>query len=82
MSNQAVMFNQGQACTAGSRTYVQEDIYDKFVSKAVEIAQSLQIGDPFDMSTQHGAQVSPAQLVPQLFAACPVSLTFMTDLPV
>ena len=31
---QALFFNMGQCCTAGSRTYVHEDIYDEFVKKA------------------------------------------------
>ena len=30
---QALFFNMGQCCTAGSRTYVHEDIYDEFVKK-------------------------------------------------
>ena len=31
---QALFFNMGQCCTAGSRTFVHEDIYDEFVKKA------------------------------------------------
>ena len=34
MALQALFFNMGQCCTAGSRTYVHEDIYDEFVKKA------------------------------------------------
>jgi len=30
---QALFFNMGQCCTAGSRTFVHEDIYDEFVKK-------------------------------------------------
>ncbi|XP_026683111.1 retinal dehydrogenase 1-like, partial [Diaphorina citri] len=42
---------------AGSRTYVQEDIYDTFVKKAVEKAAARKVGDPFDKSVQQGPQV-------------------------
>ena len=31
---QALFFNMGQCCTAGSRTFVHEDIYEEFVKKA------------------------------------------------
>ena len=32
-TTQALFFNMGQCCTAGSRTYVHQDIYDEFVKK-------------------------------------------------
>ena len=57
MANQGCMFHSGQTCAAGSRTYVQEDIYEEFVAKAVEIAKGQTVGDPLDMSSQHGPQV-------------------------
>lgn len=56
-SHQAVMFNMGQVCTAGSRTYVQEEIYDEFVKKCVEKAKNRTVGDPFDEKSQNGPQV-------------------------
>lgn len=34
---QALFFNMGQCCTAGSRTYVHEDIYDEFVKKVSSV---------------------------------------------
>jgi acyl-CoA reductase-like NAD-dependent aldehyde dehydrogenase len=53
----AIFFNMGQVCTAGSRLFVHEDIYDKFISRCVEKAQQRVIGDPFDLATDSGAQV-------------------------
>lgn len=52
-----VFVNQGQACIAASRLYVQSGIYDKFVKKAVEHAKKIKIGNPTDPNTQHGPQV-------------------------
>ena len=43
---------------AGSRTYVEEKIYDKFVEKSVERAKQRKVGDPFDDSTEQGPQVN------------------------
>lgn len=53
----------GQACTAGSRIFVQEGIYDRFLSKFSEVAQNLEgaTGDPFTLGTEHGPQVSSTQ---------------------
>lgn len=39
-----VFFNQGQVCCAGSRTYVQESIYNEFVERSVERAKKRIIG--------------------------------------
>ena len=50
-------FMQGQCCTAGSRTFVHESIYDEFVKKAVQRAQNRKVGDPFDDDTEQGPQV-------------------------
>ena len=38
-SHQAIFFNQGQVCTAGSRVFVQDTIYDAFLAKAKEAAE-------------------------------------------
>ena len=57
-AHQAVFFNMGQVCTAGSRTYVHEDIYDEFVKKSVARAQAKTVGDPFDAKNESGPQVS------------------------
>lgn len=57
----ALFANMGQVCTAGSRLYVHEDIYDEFVQKAVERARTRTIGNPFDKSTMNGPQVDEEQ---------------------
>jgi len=54
--------NMGQVCTAGSRTFVQEDIYDEFVKKAVAKAKSRKIGNPFDADTESGPQIDETQM--------------------
>lgn len=56
-SSNALFFNHGQCCCAGSRTFVEESIYDKFVEKSAELAKSKKVGDPFDPATEQGPQV-------------------------
>lgn len=56
-SHFALFFNQGQCCCAGSRTYVQADVYDEFVERSVERAKKRVVGDPFDLKTEQGPQV-------------------------
>lgn len=56
-----IFFNQGEVCCAGSRLFVEEKIHDEVVSGLVERAKSLKVGDPFDPSTEMGAQVSKEQ---------------------
>lgn len=53
----AIFFNQGQCCCAGSRTYVQESIYDEFVELSVEKAKKRVVGNPFNLQTEQGPQV-------------------------
>ncbi|XP_061677273.1 aldehyde dehydrogenase, mitochondrial-like isoform X2 [Syngnathoides biaculeatus] len=57
----ALFFNQGQCCCAGSRTYVQADVYDEFVERSVERAKRRVVGDPFDLKTEQGPQVDEEQ---------------------
>ena len=57
-----ILFNQGQVCCAGSRVFVQEGIYDKFVEAAVKAFNNVNVGDPLDSNTQMGAQVDQGQL--------------------
>jgi len=61
-SHFALFFNQGQCCCAGSRTFVQESIYDEFVQKSVERAAKKRLGNPLDLSTTQGPQVDSDQL--------------------
>ena len=59
--NFGIFFNHGQCCCAGSRVYVQESIYDKFVERFKERAKQNVVGDPFDLKTFQGPQVSKVQ---------------------
>lgn len=47
---------QGEICVAGSRVFVQEGIYDKFVKKLAEKAKTWTVGDPFDPTVRQGPQ--------------------------
>ena len=58
-SHNALFFNHGQTCTAGSRTYVAEKIYDRFVEASAERANRRTVGDPFDINNEMGPQVKP-----------------------
>lgn len=57
IAHNAIFANHGQNCCAGSRTFVQEKIYDSFVKKATEMAKAKVLGSPFDAKTQQGPQV-------------------------
>ncbi|KAK6534940.1 aldehyde dehydrogenase (NAD(P)(+)) ald5 [Arthrobotrys megalospora] len=59
--NFGIFYNHGQCCCAGSRIYVQESIYDKFVQRFKERAAENVVGDPFDPKTFQGPQVSQLQ---------------------
>jgi aldehyde dehydrogenase (NAD+) len=56
-----IFSNQGQVCCAGSRVFVEDSIYDRFVEKSVARARSRVLGDPFDQKTEQGPQVNQAQ---------------------
>jgi len=51
-SSMGIFFNQGQCCCAGSRVYVQEEIYDAFVEKFKESAKAIKLGDPSAKESQ------------------------------
>ena len=57
-----ILFNQGQVCCAGSRIFVHEDIYDKFVPELVKRFNSVTIGNPLDPNTQMGSQIDNRQM--------------------
>ena len=59
--NFGIFFNHGQCCCAGSRIYVQEGIYDKFIERFKDRAQKNAVGDPFAEGTFQGPQVSQLQ---------------------
>ena len=57
-----ILFNQGQVCGAGSRVFVQESIYDRFVEEAVKRFDQVKVGLPWEADTQMGSQISKAQM--------------------
>ena len=58
----AIWFNQGQVCCAGSRLLVQEGIHEAFVAKVKARLETLRVGQPLDKAIDVGAIVSPIQL--------------------
>ncbi|MCZ6755007.1 MAG: aldehyde dehydrogenase family protein, partial [Gemmatimonadetes bacterium] len=58
----AIWFNQGQVCCAGSRILVQEGIAERLVTKLRERMELLRVGDPLDKAIDLGAIVAPVQL--------------------
>jgi len=57
-----ILFNQGEVCSAGSRIFVQESFYDRFMARVTEEFRQVRLGDPLDPATQMGAQVSKRQM--------------------
>lgn len=60
-SHMGLFFNMGQCCCAGSRTFVEDKIYDEFVERSAERAKKRTVGNPFDLSTEQGPQVDKEQ---------------------
>src|SRR5512146_754868 len=58
----AIWFNQGQVCCAGSRLLVQEGIAERLVLKVRARMEKLRVGDPLDKATDIGAIVAPVQV--------------------
>ena len=58
----AIFFNQGHVCCAGSRLYVQEGVADEVIAKLQKRMESLIVGDPLDKNTDIGAINSKMQL--------------------
>lgn len=54
----AIFHNQGQACIAGSRLILDERIAEEFIARFVELADSIRLGDPLDVSTEMGPLTS------------------------
>jgi len=58
----AIWFNQGQVCCAGSRLLVQEGIAERLYAKLKERMERLRVGPPLDKAVDMGAIVAPVQL--------------------
>ncbi|KAL0322786.1 UNVERIFIED_CONTAM: Aldehyde dehydrogenase family 2 member C4 [Sesamum angustifolium] len=51
----------GQICVAGTRIFIQEGIYDKFVARLLEEVKTWIVGDPFDPNVNQGPQIDKKQ---------------------
>ena len=58
----AIFFNHGQCCVAGSRLYVQQSRFDEVIAGVAEIAKSIHLGPGMEADTQMGPLVSDEQL--------------------
>jgi aldehyde dehydrogenase (NAD+) len=58
----AIWFNQGQVCCAGSRILVHEGVADRLVAKLKQRMETLRVGDPLDKAVDMGAIIAPVQL--------------------
>jgi aldehyde dehydrogenase (NAD+) len=58
----AVFANSGQICSAGTRLFVEQAVYDEFVGRVAEFGKKLQVGNGLDPNTQIGPLVSEQQL--------------------
>jgi aldehyde dehydrogenase (NAD+) len=56
----AIFHNQGQACIAGSRLLLHENIADQFLDKFLALAKSIRVGNPLDPETEMGPLTSAA----------------------
>jgi phenylacetaldehyde dehydrogenase len=61
-SANAIFFNQGQVCCAGSRLYVEEKQFDKVVDGVSQIASKIRVGPGMDLTSDLGPVVSEDQL--------------------
>ena len=58
----AIWFNQGQVCCAGSRILAQEGIAERLVDKLKARMETMRVGDPLDKAVDMGAIIAPVQL--------------------
>ncbi len=58
----AIWFNQGQVCCAGSRILVQEGVHEELTRKLKARMETLRMGDPLDKGVDMGAIIAPVQL--------------------
>lgn len=79
----AIWFNQGQVCCAGSRLLVQEGIADQFYTRLKARMDKLRLGSPLDKSIDIGAVVDPVQLqtISALVTANQAGETYQPALP-
>jgi aldehyde dehydrogenase (NAD+) len=57
-----LFWNDGEACAASTRIFVEDAVYDEFVRRSTEKAAQRTVGNPFHEGSQQGAQVSTVQM--------------------
>ena len=62
----AIFFNHGQCCAAGSRLFVEQSVYDDVVSGVADHAKSINVGPGIDPATEMGPLVSPGAAGPRV----------------
>ncbi|MGB8682148.1 MAG: aldehyde dehydrogenase family protein [Candidatus Binatus sp.] len=60
-ATRGVFFNSGQVCTAGTRIFIEQPVYDEFVERLIEQSEKMTVGDPLDEKTRLGPVVSREQ---------------------
>jgi len=80
----AIWFNAGQVCCAGSRLLVQEGVADRFAGKLAARMSRLRVGDPLDKSIDIGAIIDPVQhrRIAEIVAQAAPGEVFQPDAPV
>ncbi|MCC7371672.1 MAG: aldehyde dehydrogenase family protein [Chloroflexi bacterium] len=61
-ASNAIFFNHGQCCNAGSRLYVQRKVFDEVAQGVADAAEGIKLGNAFDPDTQMGPLISDEQL--------------------
>ncbi len=61
-ASNAIFFNQGEVCSAGSRLYIQKNVFDEVIEGVAAAAKNIKLGPGFDPETQMGPLVSDEQL--------------------
>ena len=79
----AIWFNSGQVCCAGSRLLIQEGIADRFHAKLKRRMDGLRLGDPLDKCIDVGAVVDPVQLatITAMVNACKDGTIYRANTP-
>jgi acyl-CoA reductase-like NAD-dependent aldehyde dehydrogenase len=60
-ATRGVFFNSGQVCTAGTRIFIEQPVYDEFVERLIEHSKTMTVGNPLDEKTRLGPVVSKEQ---------------------
>jgi acyl-CoA reductase-like NAD-dependent aldehyde dehydrogenase len=60
-ATRGVFFNSGQVCTAGTRIFVEQPVYDEVVERLIKHSETMTVGNPLDEKTRLGPLVSKEQ---------------------